>query len=89
MLTGLLPLETGQVVLDGRVLDDPAQGIHVPTEDRSIGVVFQDLVLFPSMDVLDNVAFGLRAAGWRGARPGPRRWLGWSASGWPTAPGRR
>jgi len=61
-LCGLLPLETGRVELDGRVLDDPARRMFVPTEARSIGVVFQDLLLFSTLDVADNVAFGLRAS---------------------------
>lgn len=60
---GLLPLTSGRVALDERVLDDPAAGAWVPTEARSVGVVFQDLLLFPNLDVLENVAFGLRAAG--------------------------
>ena len=63
-LTGLLE---GTVALDGRVLDDPARGTFVAPEDRSIGVVFQDLLLFPALDVTDNVAFGLRAGGARRA----------------------
>ena len=73
------------MVLDDRVLDEPARGTFVPTEARSIGVVFQDLLLFRSLDVADNVAFGLRAAGpRRGARPGRRRSPGWHGSGWTT-----
>src|SRR6202165_5123436 len=59
-LAGLIPIE-GRVVLDGDVLDDSAKAIHVPTERRRVGLVFQDHVLFPHMSVLDNVAFGLRA----------------------------
>jgi molybdate transport system ATP-binding protein len=66
-LLGLLPLTSGRIELDGRVLDEPAQATWVPTELRSIGAVFQDLLLFPTMDVLENVAFGLRAAGTRRA----------------------
>jgi len=62
-LCGLLPLEDGQVTLDGRVLDAPARSTFVPPEDRSIGVVFQDLLLFQNLDVADNVGFGLRASG--------------------------
>jgi len=62
-LAGLVPLERGSVVLDGVVLDDPAAGVHVPTERRPIGVVFQDYLLFPHLSVLDNVAFGPRSRG--------------------------
>src|SRR5205823_2073128 len=38
-------------------------GIRVPTEQRPIGLVFQDYLLFPHLSVLENVAFGLRARG--------------------------
>ncbi len=62
-LAGLVPLERGRIVLDGVVLDDPAAGVHVPTERRPIGVVFQDYLLFPHLSVLDNVAFGPRSGG--------------------------
>ncbi|MFZ6002442.1 MAG: ABC transporter ATP-binding protein [Actinomycetota bacterium] len=62
-LSGLARLASGSLHLDGRLLDDPSSGTFVPPEDRSIGVVFQELLLFPDLDVRDNVAFGLRAAG--------------------------
>jgi len=65
-VAGLVPLTSGYVKLDGRTLEDAAKGKYVPTEDRSIGVVFQDYLLFPHLSVLDNVAFGLRS---RGVRP--------------------
>lgn len=60
-LAGLLPLERGRVELDGDVLDDPSGG--VAPEDRPVGVVFQDLLLFPHLSGLENVAFALRARG--------------------------
>ena len=60
-IAGLLALSSGSVVLDGRVLEDAATGAYVPTEERSIGFVFQDYLLFPHMSVLDNVAFGVRS----------------------------
>ena len=33
---------------------------HVPPEERKIGMVFQDLALFPHLTVRQNIAFGLR-----------------------------
>jgi molybdate transport system ATP-binding protein len=76
LLAGLLPLANGTIALDGRVLDDPANDVHVDVDDRAIGVVFQDLLLFPRLDVLDNVAFGLRATGAR-RRPARREAQAW------------
>jgi molybdate transport system ATP-binding protein len=35
----------------------------VPPEDRRIGVVFQDYLLFPHLNAIDNVAFGPRRRG--------------------------
>ncbi|HKW68998.1 MAG TPA: ABC transporter ATP-binding protein [Candidatus Dormibacteraeota bacterium] len=57
-LAGLIPIQ-GHVELDGEVFDDSRGGRHVPTEQRRVGLVFQDHVLFPHMTVLQNVAFGL------------------------------
>jgi molybdate transport system ATP-binding protein len=59
-LTGLLPLAGGRVVLDGTVLDDPAQHTRVAPEKRPIALMFQDYLLFPHLSALGNVAFGLR-----------------------------
>jgi molybdate transport system ATP-binding protein len=65
-LAGLAPLNAGHVRLDGQVFEDTVTGGYVPTEERPIGFVFQDYLLFPHLSVLDNVAFGLRS---RGTRP--------------------
>jgi len=62
-LMGLLPLAGGRVVLDGTVLEDPAQHVKVPPEKRPIGLMFQDYLLFPHLSAVENVAFGLRARG--------------------------
>jgi len=76
-LAGLLPLSAGRVTLDGVVLEDPVEGIRVPSERRPIGLVFQDYLLFPHLSVLENVAFGLRARGMARAAAidEARRWL--------------
>ncbi|MFI6095381.1 ABC transporter ATP-binding protein [Lentzea sp. NPDC051213] len=49
----------------------------LPAEQRPIGVVFQDYLLFAHMSALDNVAFGLRARGTRkaDANAAALRWL--------------
>ncbi|HEY5873685.1 MAG TPA: ABC transporter ATP-binding protein [Ilumatobacteraceae bacterium] len=62
-LAGLVALDRGRIVIDGTVLDDPASGTFVPPEQRPIGVVFQDYLLFAHLDATENVAFGLRARG--------------------------
>ena len=62
-LAGLLPIQSGRIELSGSVLDEPAAGAFLPVEERSIGVVFQDYLLFPHLHALDNVAFGLRSRG--------------------------
>jgi molybdate transport system ATP-binding protein len=62
-LAGLLAIDDGQVTLDGTVVDDPAANVFVPAEHRSVGVVFQDYLLFANLSAVDNVAFGLHARG--------------------------
>jgi molybdate transport system ATP-binding protein len=76
-VAGLRPLDAGRIELDGRVLDEPAASTFVPPEQRSVGVVFQDHLLFPHLSALENVAFGLRARGVRRreARAAARAWL--------------
>lgn len=60
---GLLAIDDGRITLGEAVLDDPDAGRFVPPEERRVGVVFQDFLLFPHMSALDNVAFGLRSRG--------------------------
>jgi len=64
-LAGLRALTAGRIELDGAMLDEPSTGTYVPPERRPVGVVFQDDLLFPHLDALDNVAFGLRTRGYR------------------------
>jgi molybdate transport system ATP-binding protein len=70
-LAGLEPLADGHVTLDGEDLTG------LPPEDRYVGVVFQDYLLFPHLTALDNVAYGLRAGGMRkaAARRDAAGWL--------------
>lgn len=54
---GLEIPDSGTVQIDNRVVD--GEGVHVQTEQRGIGLVFQDFALFPHLTILDNVKFGL------------------------------
>ena len=60
IIAGLLQPDRGIVTLDDEVLDDTANGIHVPPHKRRIGYVFQDARLFPHLDVRQNLDYGRR-----------------------------
>lgn len=60
-VAGLVRPDRGRIWLGEEVLFDAEQGIDVPPERRSVGLVFQDYALFPHMTVLDNVSYGGRA----------------------------
>ena len=62
-IAGLISLRSGHLESDGAIWDEPAAKIWVTPEQRTCAVVFQDLRLFPHMNVLSNVAYGLRAHG--------------------------
>jgi molybdate transport system ATP-binding protein len=77
-LAGLLRLTSGQITIAGRVVADPLSGVHLAPYERSIGVVFQDYLLFPHLSVLDNVAFGPLVQGFERSEA-RRRAAGWLA----------
>jgi molybdate transport system ATP-binding protein len=60
LLAGLLRPDTGFICLNGAVYCDSAHRIALPPQERAYGYVFQDYVLFPHLNVFENVAFGLR-----------------------------
>ncbi len=54
MISGLEMPTSGQIVIGNTVVNDLEPG------ERGLGMVFQDLALFPHMTVFENIAFGLR-----------------------------
>ena len=61
MLAGLEHADSGEIIIDGRVVND------VPASERGIGFVFQNYALFRYMTVYDNIAFGLDVKKWKKA----------------------
>jgi molybdate transport system ATP-binding protein len=59
-VAGLVRPEAGRIVVNGRVFDDVARGVHLPPQARRLGYVFQGYALFPHLTVAENVGFGLR-----------------------------
>jgi ABC-type Fe3+/spermidine/putrescine transport system ATPase subunit len=58
MIAGLITPDEGYIRVDERVYFD--KGRQMPTEARQLGMVFQDLALWPHLTVAQNIAFGLR-----------------------------
>ena len=60
-LAGLEEPESGRISIGERVVFDAADAVAVRPRDRHLGMVFQDLALWPHLSVFENVAFPLRA----------------------------
>jgi molybdate transport system ATP-binding protein len=58
-IAGITLPDSGQVIIGDRALFDSEHRINVPIRSRNIGYVFQDLALFPHLNVESNVAYGL------------------------------
>ncbi|MEM5517316.1 ABC transporter ATP-binding protein [Henriciella sp. AS95] len=57
LMAGLESVNEGTIRLGDKVLSSTSE--HVPAEDRHIGLIFQDFALFPHLNAIDNVSFGL------------------------------
>jgi molybdate transport system ATP-binding protein len=63
VVAGLIRPESGRIVSDELVLVDTSAGVQLAPQERHVGLVVQDYLLFPHLSVLENVAFGLRSRG--------------------------
>ena len=61
VMAGFHPAAAGAVVIGDEVVD--GGGIYVRPEKRRLGVVPQDVALFPNLDVAGNVGYGIRRWG--------------------------
>ncbi len=62
-VAGLQPLSSGRISCGGRVWDDTVAGVRLSVQERRVGMVLQDILLFPHLTATDNVAFGPRSRG--------------------------
>ncbi len=60
-IAGFVTPDAGRIALSERVLFDAERGINLPPQARRIGMVRQDLALFPHLTVAQNIAYGMQA----------------------------
>src|SRR6478735_2439890 len=58
-IAGLVRPDQGRVTLGGETLFDARRGVDLPPNRRSVALVFQSLALFPHLNALGNVAYGV------------------------------
>lgn len=57
LVAGLETPDSGTIEVDGEIWFDSDKKINLPPQKRSVGFVFQDYALFPTMSVRDNLLY--------------------------------
>jgi molybdate transport system ATP-binding protein len=57
IIAGLVRADEGKITYNGQTWVDTQKGVHLPTQKRRLGFVFQEYTLFPHLNVFKNVAF--------------------------------
>jgi iron(III) transport system ATP-binding protein len=60
LIAGFVIPDSGEILIDDEVVATAKKNLREPGQ-RGIGMVFQDLALWPHMTVAENIEFGLRA----------------------------
>ena len=63
VIAGLERPDDGEIRLNDRLLYSRARRVHLPPRERRCGFVFQNLALFPHLDVARNIQYGVRRPG--------------------------
>lgn len=50
-IAGIIPIDSGDIYIDNKLVN------NVPVGERGIGLVMQDILLFPHMNVWDNITY--------------------------------
>ena len=56
-IVGLLQPQQGSIQFNNRILLDTTRQIHVPMHQRKIALIFQNALLFPHMNVQQNLSY--------------------------------
>jgi molybdate transport system ATP-binding protein len=67
-IAGILTPDEGRITLGEQVFFDSAAKICLPIQERRVGYVFQNHLLFPHLTAEQNVLYGARASSRRSAR---------------------
>ncbi len=62
LIAGFITPDSGSVSITGKLVSKDGR-ILVPPQDRRLGMVFQDLALWPHLTAKGNLEFGLKAKG--------------------------
>jgi iron(III) transport system ATP-binding protein len=62
LIAGFIAPDTGRIYISGEPVSRDGRIIK-PPEQRNLGMVFQDLALWPHLNVKGNIQFGLRLKG--------------------------
>ena len=72
MIAGFEHPAAGEVFIADQLVSSAATRVHLPTEQRGIGVVFQDYAVWPHKTVFENVVYPLQIQGVAAAEAGQR-----------------
>ena len=59
LASGIEKLQNGEIKLNDKIVS--SSNIHVNSEKRNVGYVFQDCALFPHLTILQNIFFGMKS----------------------------
>lgn len=57
IIVGIINPDSGYINLDGKTLFNKDSNLYMKMQERNIGYVFQDLLLFPNMTLYENIKF--------------------------------
>ncbi|MEI7670940.1 MAG: ABC transporter ATP-binding protein [Deltaproteobacteria bacterium] len=72
MIAGFEHPSAGEIYIGDQLVSSASEGVHIPTELRGIGVVFQDYAVWPHKTVYQNVSYPLEIQRVAGAEASTR-----------------